>query len=84
MISNDLPALREEITHLRHALTDLRLTYANLLAAARAAVAAEQDGEPDPIAYLRYELPDHPAHRVWSTDAVPGPERQHDGTGGDR
>jgi hypothetical protein len=48
-----------EITRLRRALTVLRARYANLLAAARAAVAAEQDGEPDPIAYLRDELPDH-------------------------
>jgi hypothetical protein len=80
---NDLSALREEITHLRHALADLRLTYANLLAATRAAVAAELDGEPDPIAYLRFELPDHPADRIWShPDAVPGPG--HDVCGGGR
>jgi hypothetical protein len=30
--------------------------YANLLAAARAAVAAAEDGEPDPLWYLRDEL----------------------------
>lgn len=74
MTSNDPSALREEITRLRHALAHLRLTYANLLAATRAAVAAEHDGEPDPIAYLRYELPDHP----------PRPGADGTASGGDR
>ncbi|MDQ1294093.1 MAG: hypothetical protein QG608_1976, partial [Actinomycetota bacterium] len=60
MTSNNQPSLREEITHLRRALTTLRRTYANLLAAVRATLAAAQDGEPDPLAYLRDELPDHP------------------------
>jgi hypothetical protein len=34
----------------------LRRRYADLLAAARAAVAAEQDGESDPLWYVRDEL----------------------------
>ena len=33
-----------------------RLDRANLLAAARATIAAHHDGEPDPLAYLRDEL----------------------------
>ncbi len=43
-------ALRAEITRLRRTVTVLRARYANLLAAVRAAVAAHQDGEPDPMA----------------------------------
>jgi hypothetical protein len=53
--------LRAEITRLRHTVTILRARYANLLAAVRAAVAAHQDGEADPMAYLYDELPDHAA-----------------------
>jgi hypothetical protein len=34
----------------------LLFRYANLLAAARAALSAEHDGEPDPMWYLRDEL----------------------------
>jgi hypothetical protein len=51
--------LRAEITRLRHTVTILRARYANLLAAVRAAVAAHEDGEADPMAYLYDELPDH-------------------------
>jgi len=40
-------------------VTVLRARYSNLLAAVRAAVAAHEDGETDPIAYLYDELPDH-------------------------
>lgn len=41
------------------ALKLLQAQYANLLAAARAAVAAHHDGEGDPLAYLRDELDAH-------------------------
>jgi hypothetical protein len=37
-------------------IEDLRMLYANLLAAARAALAAEDEGEADPLYYLRDEL----------------------------
>lgn len=47
----------DEIRELRAMLAYTRRAYANLLAAARCAVAAEADGEPDPLYYLRDELP---------------------------
>jgi hypothetical protein len=37
-------------------LTDTRLFYANLLAAGRASIAAQLDGEDDPLSYLRDEI----------------------------
>ena len=37
----------------RHQLALMRAEYGALLAAARAAVAAERDGEPDPLAHVR-------------------------------
>ncbi|GAA0264764.1 hypothetical protein [Cryptosporangium japonicum] len=42
------------------ALTLLRTRYANLIAAARATLAANADGEADPLYYLRDELAAHP------------------------
>jgi hypothetical protein len=53
---NDMPALASEITRLSGELQDTRLDRANLLAAARATIAAYHDGEPDPLSYLRDEL----------------------------
>jgi hypothetical protein len=53
---NDVPALATEITRLSAELSDTRLDRANLLAAARATIAAYHDGEPDPLSYLRDEL----------------------------
>ena len=53
---NDVPALAAEITRLSAELKDTRLDRANLLAAARATIAACHDGEPDPLSYLRDEL----------------------------
>ncbi|MFI5955541.1 hypothetical protein [Cryptosporangium sp. NPDC051539] len=44
----------------RAALTLLRTCYANLIAAARATLAAHADGEADPLYYLRDELTEHP------------------------
>lgn len=46
----------DEIRELRARLARTRKAYANLLAAARCALAAEADGEPDPLYYLRDEL----------------------------
>ena len=60
-MTNDLTTLRAEIIRLRRTMTVLRARYANLLAAVRAAVAAHEDGEADPMAYLYDELPDHPS-----------------------
>ena len=56
---NDVPQLAAEITRLSAGLQDTRLDRANLLAAARATIAAYHEGEPDPISYLRDELAAH-------------------------
>ena len=48
--------LAAELTRLSTELRDTRLDRANLLAAARAALAARADGETDPLWYLRDEL----------------------------
>jgi hypothetical protein len=55
---DDLAHLTTEIIRLHSALIDERLISANLRAAIRAALGAHHDGEPDPLAYLRDELPD--------------------------
>jgi hypothetical protein len=53
---NDVPELAAEITRLSAELRDTWLDRANLLAAARATIAAHHDGEPDPLSYVRDEL----------------------------
>jgi hypothetical protein len=55
---DDLAHLATEVLRLHSALTGERLISANLRAAIRAALGAHNDGEPDPLAYLRDELPD--------------------------
>lgn len=52
----DTPALSAEVIQLRADLAGARLDRANLAAAALAAVAAHEEGEPDPLSYLRDEL----------------------------
>jgi hypothetical protein len=52
----DMPALGAVIGRLTAELADTRMDRANLLAAMRAALAAQADGEPDPLYYLRDEL----------------------------
>ncbi|MQA86723.1 MAG: hypothetical protein GEV03_19360 [Streptosporangiales bacterium] len=54
----DTPELTAEISRLRGQLADTRLDRANLLAAARAVIAAHQEGEPDPLSYIRDEIRD--------------------------
>ena len=51
-----VPALCREAAHLRAVLTLARLDHADLIAAARATLAADHEGEPDPLWYLRDEL----------------------------
>jgi putative intracellular protease/amidase len=51
-----IPALSRETWHLRGLLHLARLDHANLIAAARATVRADHEGEPDPIWYVRDEL----------------------------
>jgi hypothetical protein len=53
----DIKRLIEEISRLQAALVGERLISANLRAAIRAALGAEADGEPDPLTYLRDEMP---------------------------
>ena len=51
----DLPAVLAELGRARAELEAVRLDRANLLAAIRAALAADAEGEPDPLGYLRDE-----------------------------
>jgi len=59
----DLPAVLADLGRARAELEAVRLDRANLLAAISAALAADIEGEPDPLGYLRDELdsPDTPA-----------------------
>jgi hypothetical protein len=59
----DVPALVSEVERLYTLLLQARRRYADLAAAARAAVTAWADGEPDPLAYLRDELTHPPEAR---------------------
>jgi hypothetical protein len=52
----DLPATLANLGRARAELQAVRLDRANLLAAIRATLAADAEGEPDPLAYLRDEL----------------------------
>ena len=67
---NDTLALSAEITRLSAELERTRLDRANLLAAMRATLSAQTDGEPDPMWYLR--------------DALDAPETLPDATRGQR
>lgn len=53
---SDVPALSQEIARLSRELHDTRLDRANLMAAARATIAAYREGETDPLFYLIDEL----------------------------
>ncbi len=53
---NDLPAVLADLGRARAELQAVRLDRANLLAAIRATLAADAEGEPDPPGYLRDEL----------------------------
>lgn len=52
----DIPPLLAEIGRLHELLTYARTEFANLLAAGHATLAAERDGDPDPLSYLRDEV----------------------------
>lgn len=52
----DARALAAEVARLSAALGAARLDRANALAAMRAALAADSDGEDDPLSYLRDEF----------------------------
>jgi hypothetical protein len=53
---DDVPALGAIVARLTAELAGARLDRANLIAAMRAALAADADGESDPLGYLRDEL----------------------------
>lgn len=52
----DTGTLSAEVARLLAEVAAIRLDRANLLAAMRAALAAERDGEADPLSYVRDEL----------------------------
>jgi hypothetical protein len=52
----DLPAVLADLGRAKAELEAVRLDRANLLAAIRATLTADVEGEPDPLAYLRDEL----------------------------
>jgi hypothetical protein len=52
----DIPAIIAELARVRAELKAVRLDRANLLAAIRVCLAASDEGEPDPLGYLRDEL----------------------------
>jgi len=56
----DVTRLLSTLGRLYDELAGVRLEAANLRAAIGAALGAAADGEPDPLAYLRWELPEHP------------------------
>lgn len=70
----DVPRLVSEVDRLAGALVASRLRYANLTAAARATLAAAEDGDGDPFGYLRDELT-HPT----PTEPAPAPSRVRSG-----
>jgi hypothetical protein len=49
----DIPVLLAELERVGMLLTSARTEFADLLAAARASLGAVEDGEPDPLLYLR-------------------------------
>ncbi|HXL91803.1 MAG TPA: hypothetical protein VN969_22890 [Streptosporangiaceae bacterium] len=57
----DTPVLAARVTMLAAELKEARLDLADMLAAARATLAAHADGETDPLWYLRDELDARPA-----------------------
>lgn len=67
----DIPVMLAELSRLRSLLALVRMMHANLLAAARATIAATRDGEADPIYYLRDELD---AHDQLPPDHLPAAE----------
>lgn len=56
VLAGDIALLLAEITRLHHALIRTRRKAANFEAAIRATIGAQEDGEHDPIGYLRDEL----------------------------
>ena len=62
-VTADTVALLIEVILLRDRLAAARLESANRLAAIRAALHADAEGETEPLDYLRYELPGNDGYR---------------------
>jgi hypothetical protein len=62
----DIPVLLAELERLASLLTWVRTEFANLLAAAHATLAAQRDGEPDPLSYLRDQVATHAPGEIGS------------------
>jgi hypothetical protein len=62
----DVPAVLADLARTRAEFETVRLDRANLLAAIRAAFGVHDDGEDDPLGYLRVEL-DSPDPRAATT-----------------
>ena len=82
----DIPVLLAELFRLRSLLALVRAMHANLLAAARATLAAARDGEADSMYYLRDELDAHdqlPPDHLHAAEllAQPYPETIDDSAG---
>jgi hypothetical protein len=60
ILASDIALLVAEIGRLHNSLTKARQKAANYEAAIRAAIAAQEDGEHDPIGYLHDELTPDP------------------------
>ena len=56
---HDALVLVAEVERLSALLTWARTEFANLMAAGRATLTADHDGEPDPLSYLRDEIEAH-------------------------
>jgi hypothetical protein len=59
----DIPVMLAEIERLSRLLSRTRWDFTDLLAAARATLNADHDGETDPLGYLRDAVAEH---RAWS------------------
>lgn len=59
----DIPVLLAEVDRLARLLSRTRWDFADLLAAARATLGADHDGEPEPLTYLRDAVTEH---RAWT------------------
>jgi hypothetical protein len=68
----DADGLAVEVNRLAIELRAARLDRANFLAAIRATLAAEHDGEPDPLSYLRDELETAPHGPVARRGGIDG------------
>lgn len=69
-VITDTARLLAEVSRLYDELATTRLEAANLRAAIRATLSAAADGEPDPLAYLRWESADSQARLSGSNRGV--------------